>query len=253
MPADGHKLTRDAFVGNQFFDNTQLFSGLPLAGDDPTYSRVFLDFRGANDTSELEAVTGTPVRLDDGATPEPKDGVLNIDIGEIDNDEAYVQSLQDAVNPAEGQKFAIEFRVYYTDVTANKISLLAGFHEEFAEDILGDDGSGLVTGVLDMIAIVKEEDSTDLDLILGNGATVSTVETSGTAALTSDTWHRIGLRVDCAGGNANVSAFLNGKLFAAGSITLTSLADMKFGIGGKTHASEANDLFIDYLDFRTTR
>ena len=249
-------LTRRDFRGNTLQARDGIFRGLPLTGDDHLFYRLFTDFRKTvvsaagpaavdADWDEVSAVTLS--LLDDGDTPDPEVGVLLLEATNGNEDDAYIQTVQDLIKPAPGKTFAVEARIYVTETVANNGNFIFGFHEEFAADVLGNAGAGLNSGAVDALVLTKVDGDTTWDLVLANGATTATAADIATATIAG--WQRVGLRVDCDADNAVVRAYIDGNQVAQASITLTALGSMKFGLGLKNGSAADYDMNVDYIQF----
>jgi hypothetical protein len=240
--------TRRGFRGDAFEARDGVFRGLPLLGKDDEWYRFEDEFlRGVNSSAWAEIDSPTVSILDDGATPAPETGVMLIEVADTDNTDGYVQTTSDVLKPAAGKSFAVETRIYFTEATANAGNFIFGFHEEFADGVLQNDGAGLNSGSVDAIVLVKKDGNTTWDLELANGAT--TASRTGIITATAATYVRLGLRIDCNADDAVVRVFADGKQVARHTITLTSLGSMKLGFGLKAGASEDQDLNVDYVKF----
>lgn len=245
--------TADKFLGEQFSINNSLLRGLAFAGDEANQYGFMEHFYRDVDTTRFEEInTPTTTILDDGATPDPESGVLGIDPGsDTDNDDGYVQTARDIMKPAAGRIFAARARVYVTESTADTANIIFGFHEEFAPDVLADAGAGLTSGS-DAAVLIHKDGGTNWELV-GQNVTATTVDTD--KAFTEDTWVELGIRVECGVSEAVVFAFVDDMNHAVArtTISMTSLASMKLGLGIKNGEAADTDLFVDYLEFRGKR
>jgi len=175
-----------------------------------------------------------------------RDGIINVLTGGSQDDGITLHSTYENFIIDADKNIFFECRVRCTEIDASNYdaSWCVGL-SSVSDGLMQADGSAPIA-THDGILFFKLETNKFIEFETSNATDKGSL--SDMLAYVTDTWYRLGFKVDCNDGvTAKVTPYINGKAYATQDLTIAGMVAMHVVLSAKTHAAQVETLDVDYV------